>query len=72
MNTNFISKPTSVRVIHVRPPLPSVPLLTTMMMVIDVGPPLPYVPPPDYDDGIPPGFGPAASQDEDDLLEFNF
>ncbi|KAE8682731.1 Detected protein of confused Function [Hibiscus syriacus] len=32
------------------------------------------VPPPDDDDDddVPPGFGPAASRDEDDLPEFNF
>ncbi|KAK8550153.1 hypothetical protein V6N12_038881 [Hibiscus sabdariffa] len=36
-------------------------------------PPLPSAPPPDDDDDdVPPGFGPAASRDEDDLPEFNF
>ncbi|TYH15037.1 hypothetical protein ES288_A05G012200v1 [Gossypium darwinii] len=39
-----------------------------------VGPPLHSLPPPDDDDDddVPPGFGPAASRDEDDLPEFNF
>ncbi|KAL4279044.1 hypothetical protein GQ457_03G045480 [Hibiscus cannabinus] len=44
--------------------------------VAHVGPPLHSVPPPDDDDDddddVPPGFGPAASRDEDDLPEFNF
>lgn len=29
-------------------------------------------PPPDEDDDIPPGFGPGAAKDDDDLPEFNF
>ncbi|KAK8501299.1 hypothetical protein V6N12_008317 [Hibiscus sabdariffa] len=43
----------------------------TSVRVAHVGPSV-HPPDDDDDDDVPPGFGPAASRDEDDLPEFNF